>query len=102
GTPPAPKGARHTDTSVLAGAIGYAHKTHVVEDDIALVAFPFTHVGGIIIGVFTPLLTGSAAVLMQMWTPQASTELIAKHGITLGNGAPAIHTALLAEIEANP
>ena len=45
------------------GAIGYAKKTHVVEDDIALVAFPFTHVGGIIIGVFTPLLTGSAAVL---------------------------------------
>jgi acyl-CoA synthetase (AMP-forming)/AMP-acid ligase II len=102
GTTADPKGARHTDRSVLAGAIGYAHKTHVVEDDIALVAFPFTHVGGIIIGVFTPLLTGSAAVLMEVWTPQASTTLIQKHGITLGNGAPAIHTALLAEIKANP
>ncbi|HEX5097360.1 MAG TPA: AMP-binding protein, partial [Acidimicrobiia bacterium] len=102
GTTADPKGARHTDRSVLAGAIGYAHKTHVVENDIALVAFPFTHVGGIIIGVFTPLLTGSAAVLMEVWTPQASTELIAKHGITLGNGAPAIHTALLSEIQANP
>ena len=76
GTTAEPKGARHTDRSVLAGAIGYAKKTHVVEDDIALVAFPFTHVGGIIIGVFTPLLTGSAAVLMEAWTPQASTELI--------------------------
>lgn len=102
GTTADPKGARHTDRSVLAGAIGYAEKTHVVEDDIALVAFPFTHVGGIIIGVFTPLLTGSAAVLMEAWTPQASTELIAKHGVTLGNGAPAIHTALLAEARANP
>ena len=78
GTTAEPKGARHTDRSVLAGAIGYAKKTHVVEDDIALVAFPFTHVGGIIIGVFTPLLTGSAAVLMEAWTPQASTELIAE------------------------
>jgi long-subunit acyl-CoA synthetase (AMP-forming) len=58
GTTAAPKGAQHTDRSVLAGAIGYAQKTHVVEDDIALVAFPFTHVGGIIIGVYTPLLTG--------------------------------------------
>jgi acyl-CoA synthetase (AMP-forming)/AMP-acid ligase II len=86
----------------LAGAIGYAHKTHVVENDIALVAFPFTHIGGIIIGVFTPLLTGSAAVLMEAWTPQASTELIRKHAITLGNGAPAIHTALLAEAKADP
>ena len=102
GTTAEPKGAQHTDRSALAAAIGYAHKTHVVEDDIALVAFPFTHIGGIIIGVFTPLLTGSAAVLMEAWTPQASTELIARHGVTLGNGAPAIHTALLAEARANP
>ena len=102
GTTAEPKGARHTDRSVLAGAIGYAKKTHIVEDDIALVAFPFTHVGGIIIGVFTPLLTGSAAVLMEAWTAAASTELIVKHSITLGNGAPAIHTALLAEARANP
>ncbi|MFM7225768.1 MAG: class I adenylate-forming enzyme family protein [Actinomycetota bacterium] len=102
GTTAAPKGAQHTDRSALAGAIGYAEKTHVVADDIALVAFPFTHIGGIIIGVFTPLLTGSAAVLMEAWTPQASTELIARHAITLGNGAPAIHTALLAEARANP
>jgi acyl-CoA synthetase (AMP-forming)/AMP-acid ligase II len=102
GTTAEPKGARHTDRSVLAGAIGYAKKTHVVEDDIALVAFPFTHVGGIIIGVFTPLVTGSGAVLMEAWTPQTSTTLIERHGITLGNGAPAIHTALLAEAHAHP
>jgi len=102
GTTAEPKGAQHTDRSALAGAIGYAHKTHVVADDIALVAFPFTHIGGIIIGVFTPLLTGSAAVLMEAWTAPASTELIARHRITLGNGAPAIHTALLGEARANP
>jgi cyclohexanecarboxylate-CoA ligase len=102
GTTAAPKGAQHTDRSVLAGAIGYAKKTHVVEDDIALVAFPFTHVGGIIIGVFTPLLTGSAAVLMEAWTPQASTELIRKHHVTLANGAAAIHAALITEAKADP
>ena len=102
GTTADPKGAQHTDRSVLAGAIGYAEKTHVVADDIALVAFPFTHVGGIIIGVFTPLLTGSAAVLMEAWTPQASTELIGKHRVTLANGAAAIHTALLDEARAHP
>src|SRR5207248_9874255 len=95
GTTADPKGAQHTDRSVLAGAIGYAEKTHVVEDDIALVAFPFTHVGGIIIGVFTPLLTGSAAVLMEAWTPRASTELIGRHAVTLAKGASAIHAALI-------
>ncbi len=102
GTTADPKGAQHTDRSALAGAIGYAEKTHVVASDIALVAFPFTHIGGIIIGVFTPLLTGSSAVLMEAWTPQASTELIRKHAITLGNGAPAIHAALLAEARTDP
>ena len=102
GTTAAPKGAQHTDRSVLAGAIGYAEKTHVVADDIALVAFPFTHVGGIIIGVFTPLLTGSAAVLMEAWTPQASTELIRKHDVTLANGAAAIHAALDRRGEGRP
>ncbi len=102
GTTADPKGAQHTDRSALAGAIGYAEKTHVEADDIALVAFPFTHIGGIIIGVFTPLLTGSAAVLMEAWTAAASTELIRRHRITLGNGAPAIHAALLAEARAHP
>ncbi len=102
GTTADPKGAQHTDRSVLAGAIGYAEKTHVVADDIALVAFPFTHIGGIIIGVYTPLLTGSAAVLMEAWTAPASTELIGRHKVTLANGAAAIHTALLDEARANP
>jgi acyl-CoA synthetase (AMP-forming)/AMP-acid ligase II len=102
GTTAEPKGARHTDRTVMAAAIGYAKKTHVVADDIALVAFPFTHVGGIVIGVFTPLLTGSAAVLMEAWTAAASTQLIVEHNVTLGNGAPAIHAALLAEAKANP
>ena len=102
GTTAAPKGAQHTDRSVLAGAIGYAQKTQVVEDDIALVAFPFTHVGGIIIGVYTPLLTGSAAVLMEAWTPQGSTELIRRHRVTLANGAAAIHAALITEAKADP
>jgi acyl-CoA synthetase (AMP-forming)/AMP-acid ligase II len=102
GTTADPKGAQHTDRTVMAGAIGYAKKTHVVEDDLALVAFPFTHIGGIIIGVFTPLLTGSTAVLMEAWTAQLSTELIERHRMTLGNGAPAIHAALVAEARLHP
>src|SRR3954471_4400180 len=102
GTTADPKGAQHTDRSALAGAIGYAEKTHVGADDIALVAFPFTHIGGIIIGVFTPLLTGSAAVLMEAWTAGASTELIGRHCVTLANGASAIHAALIEEAKADP
>ncbi len=102
GTTADPKGAQHTDRGIISTSLGYAQRTHITETDIALVAFPFTHVGGIIIGVMTPLLTGSSAVLMETWTAADSTALIAKHGVTLGNGAPAIHQALLEEAKANP
>ncbi len=102
GTTSDPKGAQHTDRSVMQAAIGYAKKTHVVQDDIAIVAFPFTHVGGAIIGVFTPLLTGSTAVLMESFSPQLATELIGRHRVTLGNGAPAIHQLLIAEAQQHP
>ena len=102
GTTSDPKGAQHTDRSVMQGAIGYAKKTQVRDDDIAIVAFPFTHVGGAIIGVFTPLLTGSTAVLMEAFTPQLATELIGRHRVTLGNGAPAIHQMLMAEATDHP
>lgn len=102
GTTSDPKGAQHTDRSVMQGAIGYCKKTKVVEDDIAIVAFPFTHVGGAIIGVFTPLLTGSTAVLMEAFSPQLATELIGRHRVTLGNGAPTIHQLLMAEARDNP
>jgi acyl-CoA synthetase (AMP-forming)/AMP-acid ligase II len=102
GTTSDPKGAQHTDRSVMQGAIGYCKKTRVREDDIAIVAFPFTHVGGAIIGVFTPLLTGSTAVLMEAFSPQLATELIGRHRVTLGNGAPAIHQLLMAEARDHP
>jgi acyl-CoA synthetase (AMP-forming)/AMP-acid ligase II len=102
GTTSDPKGAQHTDRTVMAAAIGYAKNTHVVASDISLVAFPFTHVGGAIIGVFTPLLTGSTAVLMEAFSPQLATELIERHRVTLGNGAPAIHQLLIAEAKARP
>src|SRR5262249_23718490 len=80
----------------------YAKRTHVVDDDIAIVAFPFTHVGGIIIGVFTPLLTGSTAVLMEAFAPQLATELIGRHRVTLGNRAPAIHPLMITEAQGPP
>ncbi|MCU1429759.1 MAG: acyl-CoA synthetase (AMP-forming)/AMP-acid ligase, partial [Actinomycetia bacterium] len=102
GTTADPKGAQHTDRTVMAGAAATAKGTHVGANDVALVAFPFTHIGGVMIGVYTPLLTGSTAVLMESWTPEASTDLIRRHGVTLGNGAPAIHAALLAEAKAHP
>jgi len=102
GTTADPKGAQHTDRTIMATSIGYCRRVHATEADSSLVAFPFTHAGGIIIGIFQALLAGAGSVLIETFTPQASTELIARHGITFGNGAPAIHQMLLEEARANP
>ncbi len=102
GTTADPKGAQHTDRTIMATAIGYCERVRATDADISLVAFPFTHIGGIIIGIYQSLLTGAGAVMMETWTPQLSTELIARHGVTFPNGAPAIHTLLLEEARAHP
>ena len=102
GTTADPKGAQHTDRTIMATSIGYCRRVKASETDSSLVAFPFTHVGGIIIGIFQALLTGAGSVLIETFTPQGATELIARHGITFGNGAPAIHQLLLEEARKNP
>ena len=102
GTTADPKGAQHTDRTIMATSIGYCRRVQASETDSSLVAFPFTHVGGIIIGIFQALLTGAGSVLIETFTPQGATELIGRHGITFGNGAPAIHQLLLEEARANP
>jgi len=102
GTTADPKGAQHTDRTIMATGIGYCDRVRATDADISLVAFPFTHIGGIIIGIYQSLLTGAGAVMMETWTPQLSTELIARHGITFPNGAPAIHALLLEEARGFP
>lgn len=102
GTTSDPKGAQHTDRTIMATAIGYCRRAQVGETDKSLVAFPFTHVGGIIIGIYQANLTGAGSVLMETFTPQLATELIGRHGITFPNGAPAIHQLLLEEARAHP
>ena len=102
GTTADPKGAQHTDGTILATSVGYCRRVQAGESDSSLVAFPFTHIGGIIIGIYQALLTGAGSVLMETFTPQLATELIGMHGITFGNGAPAIHQLLLEEARADP
>src|SRR5262249_4746992 len=96
------KGAQHTDRSVLAGAVGDAEKTHVGADDIALFAFPFTHVGGIIIGVFSPPPPGSGAGGIGARGPGGAAGGHRQNPRAPRGGAAGIHTALIEEARVNP
>src|SRR3546814_4722613 len=46
GTTADPKGAQHTDRTILAGALGMNACLEVTERDRNAVVFPFTHIGG--------------------------------------------------------
>src|SRR3546814_1828905 len=46
GTTADPKGAQHTDRTILAGALGMNACLEVTERDRNAVVFPFTHLGG--------------------------------------------------------
>ena len=47
GTTADPKGAQHTDRTILAGSVGMSERLGCSDQDINAVVFPFTHIGGI-------------------------------------------------------
>ena len=88
GTTAEPKGARHTDASVIAGAIGQTERFELVPSDRYGIVFPFTHVGGI--GTLaTQLLSGAGAIVVEKYDPASTPALFARHGLTvLAGGTP--------------
>src|SRR5256714_11921214 len=47
GTTADPKGARHTDRTIMASAYGMTKALAIEPGDVSALAFPFTHIGGI-------------------------------------------------------
>jgi acyl-CoA synthetase (AMP-forming)/AMP-acid ligase II len=94
GTTSAPKGVRHTDASLIAGARGMAATLEVRADDIGSIAFPYAHIGGPdYLGVL--LLRGIPAVLMETFDVARAVELFNRKGVTLAGGTTAFYTAFL-------
>jgi cyclohexanecarboxylate-CoA ligase len=88
GTTGAPKGARHTDASLLAGSLGVAEAYAFTEADRYPVVFPFTHVGGI--GMFViSLATGAGSIVVEQFDADTTPPLLARRGVTmLAGGTP--------------
>jgi acyl-CoA synthetase (AMP-forming)/AMP-acid ligase II len=91
GTTAAPKGARHTDASVMASATGMVDPEGGVgyaEGDVYPIAWPFTHIGGITM-LTTALQGGARLVLFDTWDPATTPERMAAHRPTvLGSATP--------------
>lgn len=86
GTTAEPKGARHTDLSVMASA----NALIVLYDanEVIAIAFPYTHIGGVCQTV-NSIYTGARMVFFESFDPVQSPLVMAAHGTTnLGSAVP--------------
>ena len=101
GTTADPKGARHTDATLLAAFAGMASCLALAPDDRHALVFPFTHVGGI--GwLLAGLMAGAAQIAVATFDPAATIPLLARHGVTQAGAGTVFHQAYLAAQRERP
>lgn len=95
GTTADPKGAQHTDRTILASALGMNACLEVTAEDKNAVVFPFTHIGGI--GwLFSALVVGFPTVYIERFDPARTIQLIQEHEVTMAGAGTPFHMAYLA------
>lgn len=92
-----PKGAWHTDPSVMAGANTWLDKLKPTADDVYPVAFPMAHIGGVCM-LAVALVTGMRLVLIEAFDAERSPLFMAERGATmLGSALPFFQAYLAAQ-----
>src|SRR5215469_9291307 len=88
GTTADPKGARHTDGSVIASANGMIHGVGLRAGEVYPIAWPFAHIGGVSM-LSAVLRAGGTLVLFDTFDPATTPERMAAHQPTiLGSATP--------------
>ncbi|MEZ4331704.1 MAG: AMP-binding protein [Myxococcota bacterium] len=97
GTTAQPKGARHTDRSVMAGASAMLAHIGFEADDVYPIAYPFTHIGAAAM-LTCSLVTGMRLLLHAIFDPERTPLAMAEAGATLlGSAVPFFHAYLNAQ-----
>ncbi|HKA13501.1 MAG TPA: AMP-binding protein [Myxococcota bacterium] len=101
GTTADPKGACHTDASLIASFVGLVRVLELAPDDRHAFVFPLTHVGGI--GwLIASLVAGFAHVAVAIFEPKRVIPLLARHGVTQAGAGTVFHQAYLAAQREQP
>lgn len=88
GTTADPKGARHTDASIAAIAKSMGQRLQCTPEDRSILAFPFTHIGGIT-WLFAALQFGVCNLLTETFAGAATVDFMAAQKVTMaGSGTP--------------
>ncbi len=101
GTTADPKGARHSDATLIASFRGMASVLEAGPEDRHGFVFPVTHVGGV--GwLIAGLLAGFAHITVAIFDAERAIPLLARRGVTLAGAGTAFHQAYLAAQRARP
>src|SRR5437763_2436842 len=96
GTTADPKGAQHTDATIMASASAMAERLGFSPDDVHGFVFPFTHIGGAGL-LMAALMAGMTHVIVEAFDPTAVVDLFDREQATLAGAGTVFHQAYLAE-----
>src|SRR3954463_14254071 len=96
GTTSVPKGARHSDQTLMAGGRGLAAALDMSPDDIGSIAFPYSHIAGPDY-LLMMLSAGFGAVLVEAFVPADAVAAYRELGVTMCGGSTAFYQMFLAE-----
>ena len=96
GTTADPKGAQHTDATIMASASAMAERLKMSSDDVHGFVFPFTHIGGAGL-LMAALMAGLTHVIVEAFDPATVVDLFDREQATLAGAGTVFHQAYLAE-----
>lgn len=101
GTTADPKGAQHTDRTIMASAFGMSKALSLTPDDVSALVFPFTHIGGI--GwLFSSMMVGIKSIVIEAFDPATTIPVMRREGVTMAGAGTPFHMAYLAAQRENP
>jgi acyl-CoA synthetase (AMP-forming)/AMP-acid ligase II len=101
GTTSEPKGAQHSDQTLMAGGRGLAAALDMSLDDIGSIAFPYSHIAGPDY-LLMMLAAGFGAVLVEAFVPAEAVAAYRELGVTMCGGSTAFYQMFLAEQRKSP
>ena len=97
GTTGNPKGAMLSHNNIAENARQVTEVLHTTENDTFLLAVPFFHCFGCVMGIMGAVTWGASIVPMNVFKAKEALELVEKHGVSVLYGVP---TMFVLELEA--
>ena len=96
-----PKGAQHTDATIMATARGMAERLALMPEDRNGLVFPFTHIAGPI-WLASGLMAGLCHLIVSAWDPATTIPFFREQGVTIAGSGTIFHMGYLNAQRENP